>query len=91
MHPYTLWLLDAALPHMQARARKLRIFPDENHPFEKHPQLFQWEMPPRKLRPSKDFYELPDHEDYEPLNPVAYRKRFWHMMNAATAATHCGA
>lgn len=68
---------------MQARARKLRIFPDESHPFAKHPQLVQWEMPPRKLRPSKDFYELPDHEDYEPLNPVAYRKRFWHMMNAA--------
>ncbi|KAL3154409.1 54S ribosomal protein L13 [Trebouxia sp. C0010 RCD-2024] len=66
-----------------ARARKLRIFPNEGHPFEKHPQLVQWEMPLRKIRPSKDFYELPDDEDYEPMNPDAYRKRFWHMMNAA--------
>lgn len=38
-------------------------------------------MPPRKLRANKEFYELPD--DYEPMNPEAYRKRFWHMMNAA--------
>lgn len=66
---------------MQARARKLRIFPDEGHPFEKHPQLIQWQMPPRKLKPNKDFWELP--EDCEPLNPEAYRKRFWHMMNSA--------
>ncbi|KAA6424611.1 MAG: mitochondrial ribosomal L13 [Trebouxia sp. A1-2] len=64
-----------------ARARKLRIFPDEGHPFEKHPQLVAWEMPPRKLRANKEFYDLP--EEYEPMNPEAYRKRFWHMMNAA--------
>ncbi len=66
---------------LQARARKLRIFPDEGHPFEKHPQLVAWEMPPRKLRANKEFYDLP--EEYEPMNPEAYRKRFWHMMNAA--------
>lgn len=66
---------------LQARARKLRIFPNEGHPFEKHPQLVAWEMPLRKLRANKEFYDLP--EEYEPMNPEAYRKRFWHMMNAA--------
>ena len=81
MQLYTSGLMWLAT--MQARARKLRIFPNESHPFEKHPQLVQWEVPPRKLRPSKDFYELPEHEDYQPMNPEAYRKRFWHMMNAA--------
>ena len=35
---------------LQARDRKLRIFPDEDHPFKDHPQLVKWEMPPRKIR-----------------------------------------
>lgn len=65
---------------MQDRARKLRVFAGEEHPFNGHPQLIPWELPPRKLRPDKDFYEIP--EGHEPLNPEAYRKRFWHMMNA---------
>lgn len=64
---------------MQARARKLRIFRSEAHPFVKHPQLAEWEMPERRLRANKDFYDLP--EGFEPMNPEAYRKRFWHMMS----------
>lgn len=36
-------------------------------------------MPPRRLRPDKDFYEIP--EGHESMNPEAYRKRFWHMMS----------
>ena len=63
---------------IQDRARKLRIFPGEEHPFKEHPQLVRWEMPPRKLRADKEYYEIP--EDFEPMNPEAYRKRFWHMM-----------
>ena len=64
---------------MQARARKLRIFNDEVHSFAKHPQLTEWQMPERRLRANKEYYELP--EGFEPMNPEAYRKRFWHMMS----------
>ncbi|KAK9810050.1 hypothetical protein WJX72_004007 [[Myrmecia] bisecta] len=32
------------------RARKLRLFPDEWHPYEKDERVVTWEMPPRKLR-----------------------------------------
>lgn len=67
--------------YTQDRARKLRIFSDEAHAFVEHPQLVEWQMPERRLRPNKEFYELP--EGFEPLNPEAYRKRFWHMMSPA--------
>ena len=66
---------------MQARARKLRIFPSEAHPFTAHPQLVEWQMPARRLRANKEFYSLP--EGFEPMNPEVYKKRFWHMMTPA--------
>ena len=65
---------------LQDRARKLRIFAGEDHPFKEHPQLVEWTLPPRRLRPDKDFYEID--EGHEPMNPEAYRKRFWHMMTS---------
>ncbi len=63
---------------VQERARKLRIFPDEEHPFEDHPALVPWEAPPRRRRIREQLFELP--EGFEPLNLTAYRKRFGHML-----------
>ena len=63
---------------MQERARKLRIFPGEEHPFADHPDLVPWEMPPRRRRVREALFEVP--EGYEPLNPTVYRKRFGHML-----------
>ncbi len=63
---------------MQERARKLRIFPDEEHPFVGDPRLVPWEMPPRKLRVKEWLFEVP--EGFEPLNADAYRKRFGHLL-----------
>jgi hypothetical protein len=62
----------------QERARKLRIFPDEEHPFVGDPRLVAWEMPPRKLRVKEGLFEVP--EGFEPLNADAYRKRYGHML-----------
>ncbi len=58
--------------------RKLRIFLDEQHPFEDHPALLKFDMPPRKLREKGDLLELP--EGFEPLNPEAYFKRYGHRL-----------
>lgn len=60
------------------RARKLRIFPGEEHPFADHPDLVPWEMPQRRRRIKEALFELP--EGYEPLNSTVYRKRFGHML-----------
>ncbi|KAK9916633.1 hypothetical protein WJX75_005148 [Coccomyxa subellipsoidea] len=62
------------------RARKLRIYPGEEHPFADHPDLVPWDMPPRKRRIREALFELP--EGYKPLNPTVYRKRFGHMLPA---------
>ena len=63
---------------MQARARKLRIFPDSDHPFKNDPRLVTYETPARRLRARESLFELP--EGFEPLNQDAYRKRFGHML-----------
>ena len=63
---------------MQERARKLRIFSDDEHPFEEHPHLVPWEMAPRRRRVKEALFQLP--EGFEPLNSTAYRKRFEHML-----------
>ncbi|KAK9837291.1 hypothetical protein WJX81_003791 [Elliptochloris bilobata] len=60
------------------RARKLRIFPDEEHPFVGDPRLVPWEAPPRKLRVKEGLFEVP--QGFEPLNADAYRKRYGHML-----------
>ncbi len=52
---------------LQARDRKLRIFPDADHPFKDHPQLVHWQPPPRKLRVKHPLWEL--EEGFEPMNP----------------------
>lgn len=65
-------------------ARKLRIFLGEEHPFEGHPALLKFDMPPRKLREKGDMLELP--EGWEPLNPEAYMKRYGHRLAKAAAA-----
>ena len=69
---------------VQERARKLRIFPDEDHPFEQHPQLVPWEMAPRTKRVKEPLFEMP--QGFEPLNSTAYRKRFEHMLQPAAMA-----
>lgn len=63
---------------MQSMARKLRIYLDEDHPFDQHPELLKFEMPPRKLREKGDLLVLP--EGYEPMNPEAYFKRYGHRL-----------
>ena len=63
---------------LQSMARKLRIFLDERHPFEDHPSLVEFEMPPRKLRVKGDLLVLPP--GFEPLNPEAYYKRYGHRL-----------
>lgn len=62
----------------QARALKLRIYPDAEHPFGDDPRLVKLEPPPRQLRVTEPLLELP--EGFEPLNQAAYRKRFGHML-----------
>jgi len=62
----------------RARALKLRIYPDEEHPFKDDPRLVRFEMPPRKLRVQEALFELP--EGFHPLNKDAYRRRFSHML-----------
>ena len=69
---------------VQERARKLRIFPDEEHPFAQHPLLVPWEMAPRRRRVKEPLFELP--EGFEPLNSTAYRKRFEHMLQPEAIA-----
>ena len=63
---------------MQARMRKLRIFPGEEHPFKDDPRLVPWTMPPRKLKVKEGIFEVPD--GFEPLNPRAYQRRFGHLL-----------
>ena len=65
-------------PCVQARQLKLRIYPDEDHPFRNDPRVVRFEMPPRKLRVQEPLFELP--EGFQPLNKDAYRKRFSHML-----------
>ena len=55
------------LPMAQARDRKLRIFPEGDHPFKDHPALVHWQPPPRKLRVKHPLWEL--EEGFEPMNP----------------------
>jgi hypothetical protein len=63
---------------LKARALKLRIYPNEDHPFKDDPRVVRFEMPPRKLRVQEALFQLP--EGFEPLNKDAYRKRFAHML-----------
>ena len=62
----------------QVRTKKLRIFPDTDHPFKGDPRLIEFEMPPRTLRRKEPLFCLP--EGFEPMNRDAYRKRFSHML-----------
>lgn len=54
-------------------ARKLRIFPGDQHDFNDYPDIVPFEMPPRKLKNRGDVTMLP--EGFEPMNPEAYYKR----------------
>lgn len=64
------------------RDRKLRIFPDADHPFQNHPQLLHWQMPPRKLRVKEPLFVLDPGS--EPMNPVAYLRRYGHQLDEPT-------
>eukprot|EP00884_Botryococcus_braunii_P021047 jgi/Botrbrau1/7626/Bobra.0159s0074.1 len=64
------------------RARKLRLFPDEDNPFEKDPRVVPWEPPPRKLRIKERLFELP--AGFDPMNRDAYRRRFAHRLPTST-------
>ena len=68
-------------PSLQERARKLRIFPDEEHPFVGDPRLVPWAPMRRRLRIKEGLFEVP--EGFEPLNADAYRKRYGHMLPEA--------
>ena len=67
--------------YAQERARKLRIFPDEEHPFVGDPRLVPWAPMQRRLRIKEALFEVP--EGFEPLNADAYRKRYGHMLPEA--------
>ena len=70
---------------MQARALKLRIYDDEEHPFKNDPRVVRFEMPPRKIRTTEALFELPD--GFQPMNPDAYRRRFGHLLPESAAQT----
>ena len=57
-----------------SRARKLRVFAGEAHPFENDPRLVPWTPPPRTLRVKEAAPELP--EGFAPLNAEAFVRRF---------------
>ena len=78
---HTSMYVDAATS-LQERARKLRIFPDEEHPFVGDPRLVPWAPQPRRLRIKEGLFEVP--EGFDPLNADAYRKRYGHMLPEAT-------
>lgn len=63
---------------LQAMARKLRIYADNEHPYTDRPDVVKFEMPPRNLRNKGVLLELP--EGFEPFNPEAYNKRFGHRL-----------
>jgi large subunit ribosomal protein L13 len=63
----------------KARARKLRIFPDEEHPFANHPELVRWETPPRNIRVKEELWAPVEGEWI--MNPDAYLKRYRHMLS----------
>lgn len=63
---------------MQIRTKKLRIYPDADHPFKGDPRLVEFEMPPRNVRRKEPLFSLP--EGFEPMNRDAYRKRFSQML-----------
>ena len=67
------------------RTKKLRIFPDADHPFKGDPRIVEFEMPPRNTRRKEPLFSLP--EGFEPMNRDAYRKRFSHMMPREVAET----
>lgn len=54
------------------RMSKLRIFPDEEHPFKGFP-LVPWSMPPRRTQDKHMSWPIP--EGFLPMNPVAYQHR----------------
>lgn len=56
----------------RSRMRKLRLFPDERHPFQ-NMDLVPWEMPQRKLRDKGLGWVVPD--GATPMNPEAYWQR----------------
>lgn len=62
----------------QARAKKLRIYPDADHPFKGDPRLVEMVPRPKNLRSKEPLFSLP--EGFEPMNRDAYRKRFAHML-----------
>lgn len=63
----------------KSRDRKLRIYPDAEHPFQEHARLVPWQPPPRALRVKRPLWDLP--EGFEPLNPEAYLKRYGHQLS----------
>eukprot|EP00889_Picochlorum_renovo_P000371 jgi/Picre1/27401/NNA_000368.t1 len=61
----------------RSMARKLRIFPGEDHDFVGHPALVVHQMPPRTLRDKGDVFVAP--EGFEPFNPEVYWKKLKRM------------
>lgn len=57
-----------------SRARKLRVFAGERHPFEDDPRVVPWSPPRRTLRVKEAAPELP--EGFAPLNSEAFAHRF---------------
>ena len=70
---------------MQPRALKLRIYDEEEHPFQDDPRVVPFQMPPRKLRVKEPLFEVPD--GFQPMNRSAYRKRFGHLLPQSALQT----
>ena len=49
------------------RTRKLQVFPDAAHPFDGHPRLVPFEMPPRNVRVPRNALTVPKDFDWEAL------------------------
>lgn len=60
------------------RARKLRIFVDEDHPFTDSSRLVPTQLPERNIRIRRPLFVIPP--GAEPLNPEAYERTFGHML-----------
>ena len=79
---YDPWELKYCL---QVRTKKLRIYPDADHPFKGDPRLVEMIPQQKNVRSKEPLFSLP--EGFEPMNRDAYRKRFSHMLPKQVSET----
>jgi hypothetical protein len=54
------------------------VFLDAEHPFKADPRLVEQQLPWRRLREKEPVFIVP--EDFVPMNPDAYIKRYGHRL-----------